>query len=204
VVFGGSGGYGIVVDGTSAFANLVTLENTQVSNDSVDIELLSNPQVNLINSKYTTTNYALNSANFVIKNLSSAGSGLQFLQTNNSRNGISVTLKNGAGTSASSSIAAQSTDISGTITITTGSAPSASDTVCLVNIQFPNSQTTSFTNGGVIQLQAANAAAASLSGTAQVFPADALVAKPGFYILTNSTALQPSTAYKWSYLFSGN
>jgi hypothetical protein len=102
----------------------------------------------------------------------------------------------GAGTSPTVSISGDQR--SGTITVTTGTSPTAGATVASITYAnaFPFS-------AGVVTLSPVEANAAALSGTAAVYVDNAQGSTTKFAIKVGSTALAASTTYKWSYHIDG-
>ncbi|HET6215864.1 MAG TPA: hypothetical protein VFE27_02525, partial [Acidobacteriaceae bacterium] len=97
----------------------------------------------------------------------------------------------GAGTSPTISLNAQSSDVSGYISITPGASPAASSTVATLTFG------TAYSTLAKCNLWAANAAAKQLSGAADVFiPVPSTTA---FTINSDTTPLVASTLYTWGY-----
>jgi len=97
----------------------------------------------------------------------------------------------GAGTSPTLSLNANSNDLSGYLSVTTGSAPAASATVATLTFG------TTYSTLAKCLLSPANAAAAGLSGAANVYIP--VGSASSFSIASNSTALAASTLYTWGY-----
>ncbi len=97
----------------------------------------------------------------------------------------------GAGSSPSLTLNSNSNDLSGYVSVTTGSAPAAGATVATVTFG------TAYATLAKCMLTPANAAAAALSGTANVYiPVGSNTA---LSIASGSTALAASTLYTWGY-----
>jgi hypothetical protein len=97
----------------------------------------------------------------------------------------------GGGTGATIALDAQSSDVSGYVSVTPGSSPAASSVV--VTLAFGNAYSTH----AKCMLTAANSAAALLSGATQVYvPVPTTTA---FQINSGTTALAASTLYTWGY-----
>lgn len=113
-----------------------------------------------------------------------------------SGNAPTIAAWTGAGTTPTVRIAG--TDVRGTITVTTGSKPSASAVVATVtfNVTYGNAP-------GVIILQPSNEAAAVLSGAATVFENKANRSATAFVIRVGSMPLAGTTTYLWDYLVMG-
>lgn len=108
----------------------------------------------------------------------------------------SIAAGTGAGTTPTVSISGS--DQSGTITVTTGSTPSASATVATITfgVSFVS------TPRSVI-LSAAGPNSASLSGTGSVYEDQASRTTSVFVLAVGSSALTEATTYKWSYQVFG-
>jgi hypothetical protein len=106
-------------------------------------------------------------------------------------NNAMIAAGTGAGTSPTVTLDSQASDICGTISVTTGSAPSASATVATVTFFAP------YLVAPHVILTPHNGAAAALSGATQVFGAGETTAH--FTITSGSSALAASTAYQWNY-----
>ena len=202
-LFGSSHAIGVYVTAPTN-TTILEIEGGIYGSDSVDLAIGAGTVAvtKVASPNIVTTNQTTN-ANFYIKDLSSAGSGIQSLSTINARASVTTTLKNGAGTGATCTFASQSTNISGTFTYTPGTSATASDTVALIQFLFPNSLTTSFTAGGVVTFTPINTAAKNLGGDAAIILSDALVAQRGFYILSPAVLPTPGTPLVYSYIFSG-
>jgi hypothetical protein len=97
----------------------------------------------------------------------------------------------GAGTSPTLSLNANSNDLSGYLSVTTGSSPAAGATVATLTFGTP------YATLAKCLLSPANAAAAGLSGAGNVYiPVGSATA---FTIASNSTALAAATLYTWGY-----
>jgi hypothetical protein len=97
----------------------------------------------------------------------------------------------GAGTSPTLSLNANSNDLSGYLSVTTGSSPAASATVATLTFGTP------YATLAKCLLSPANAAAAGLSGAGNVYVP--VGSASSFSIASNSTALAASTLYTWGY-----
>ncbi|MGB8538935.1 MAG: glycosyl hydrolase family 28-related protein [Acidobacteriaceae bacterium] len=97
----------------------------------------------------------------------------------------------GAGTSPTLSLNANSNDLSGYLSVTTGSAPAASATVATLTFG------TAYATLAKCGLWPANAAAAALSGAAQAYVP--VGSNTAFTINAGATALAASTLYTWGY-----
>lgn len=94
-----------------------------------------------------------------------------------------------AGTSPTVSMSTNSTDLSGRINVTTGTAPTTG-VLAVITFSF------AYSTAPFCTLTPANAATALLSGTTMVYPSTAVDA---FGITSGSVALVLSTAYSWYY-----
>lgn len=103
----------------------------------------------------------------------------------------SITAGLGAGTSPTVSLGSNSGNVAGTITVTTGTSPTASATVATVSF------TSSLPTPPVCQALPNNSSAAALSGTALVYAANESTSS--FQLVVGSTPLSGSTQYKWKY-----
>jgi Protein of unknown function (DUF1565) len=100
------------------------------------------------------------------------------------------------GTPGTPTLSAGSTDISGNVSITTGTLPSASAVVITVTFN-----KAAFTNAPFVELTPANAATALLSGATMVY----LSATTGTFVINaGATGLVAATAYSWNYHVMGN
>jgi hypothetical protein len=97
----------------------------------------------------------------------------------------------GAGTSPTLAANANSNDVSGYLTVTTGSSPTASATVATGTFG------TAYATLAKCSLWPANAAAAALTGTAAAYVP--VGSQTAFTIAVGSTALAASTLYIWGY-----
>jgi hypothetical protein len=184
--------YGIYTNFTHpTYINII---GTQIVNDSLDLFYNGNAFITLMGSKYGTDNQGAASYLYV-RDLSVLYEGAYPKST--SPTTFVSAIKNGAGTGATASISAWSSNFGGTITINTGTSPAASDTLIIVG--WPAAWVAT---GGDPIITPDNAAAASLAGSAQVW-ADTGGTFKYIYIFTNSTALLPSTTYKWHYSMTG-
>lgn len=100
----------------------------------------------------------------------------------------------GAGTSPSISLNATAHDLAGIITVIAGSTPATSSTV--ITLTFA----AGFTAAPVVLLTPANAAAAALSSTTQVF---GTAGTASFTITSGSAALTGAMTYAWNYAVIG-
>jgi hypothetical protein len=97
----------------------------------------------------------------------------------------------GAGTSPTVSLNGQSSDVSGYLSVTTGSAPAANATVATITFG------TAYSTLAKCMLWPANAAASGIVGAANVYvPVPTTTA---FLITSGTTALAASTLYTWGY-----
>jgi len=97
----------------------------------------------------------------------------------------------GAGTSPTLSLNANSNDVSGYLSVTTGSSPSAGATVATLTFG------TAYATLAKCVLAPANAAAAALTGAANVYVP--VGSNTAFSISSGTTALAASTLYTWGY-----
>jgi hypothetical protein len=88
------------------------------------------------------------------------------------------------------------TDLSGYITVTTGSSPLASATLATVTFH------TTYGAPPKVLLTPANAAAQGQSGLAAPSVYQANITTTGFPLTQGAAALQPNTTYVWSYFIS--
>lgn len=100
----------------------------------------------------------------------------------------------GAGTGPTVTIAG--TDIGGTVTVLTGSSPTASGIIVTVTYA-----ASAYPTGSYPVLYPANASAASLTGTSQITASGTTTT---FVITAGSAALAASTTYVWNYQIIGN
>jgi hypothetical protein len=103
---------------------------------------------------------------------------------------LSIAASTGAGTSPSS-ISVVGTDMSGVVTLTTGTSPSINAVLATITYN------TAFSTAPVVVITPANAASASLVAAQAVW---VNIATGNFTINTNTTALNASTIYKWNYV----
>ena len=108
--------------------------------------------------------------------------------------GTGDTIAAGAGAGGSPTIAIAGPPGDGTITLTTGTLPSAASTVATITygVTFPT--------GSVVLLTPASNNAAGLSGVTMVF---AVGATTNFTITSGGTGLTPATQYIWNYHIAG-
>jgi Pectate lyase superfamily protein len=97
----------------------------------------------------------------------------------------------GAGTSPTLSLNANSNDLSGYVSVTTGSSPATNSTVATLTFG------TAYSTLAKCLLSPANAAAATLTGAGNVYVP--LGTNTAFSISSGATALAPSTLYTWGY-----
>jgi hypothetical protein len=107
----------------------------------------------------------------------------------------------GAGTGPTIVMSTGSSDTRGLISVTTGTAPAGSNAF-IVAVNFANALGTNL-NGALCLLTPANAAAAALSGTTQVFTTVNSNSGTQFSIISGSAALTASTQYAWNYFMVG-
>ena len=103
---------------------------------------------------------------------------------------LSIAASTGAGTSPSA-ISVTGTDMSGVITLTTGSSPSINAILATITYN------TAYSTAPVVVITPANAATASLVSAQAVW---VNIGAANFTINTNATALTASTIYKWNYV----
>ena len=103
---------------------------------------------------------------------------------------LSITASTGAGTSPSA-VSVTGTDMSGVVSLTTGTSPSVNAVLATITYN------TAFSTAPVVVITPANAATASLAATQAVW---VNITTTGFTINTNATAVVSSTAYKWNYV----
>lgn len=106
----------------------------------------------------------------------------------------------GAGTTPSVGLNSDSSDTRGLISITTGTTPAVSSTICTITWS-----TTYTTKRPIIILTPATATAAALSGNASIFvpPQGGPGPYTTFTLQSGSTALTASTLYQWNYVVIG-
>ena len=103
----------------------------------------------------------------------------------------SIAAGTGAGTGPTLALNANSNDLSGYVSVTTGSSPAASATVATLTFG------TAYATLAKCGLWPANAAASAITGTSQVYiPVGSNTA---FTIASGTTALAPATLYTWGY-----
>lgn len=100
----------------------------------------------------------------------------------------------GAGTSPTIGISSTATDLTGYISVTTGTTPVAGGVVVQVNLHVP------FANQPKCFTWPANGAAASLTGTSVPYIQDGSVQDNSFQLQSGSTALIAATLYEWGYM----
>ena len=103
---------------------------------------------------------------------------------------LSITASTGAGTTPSA-ISVAGTDMSGVVTLTTGTSPSMNAILATITYN------SAFATAPVVVITPANAATASLTNAQAVWVS---IATGNFAINTNATALNASTIYKWNYV----
>ena len=102
----------------------------------------------------------------------------------------SIAASTGAGTSPTG-ITVAGTDMSGVVTITTGTSPSINSILATVTYN------SAYSSSPVVVITPANAATASLAAAQAVW---VNIGTSNFTINTNATALNASTTYKWNYV----
>lgn len=196
VLINGSASIGLNSNPSISLQNIL-LDGTYIKNDSLDVYTTGYTRITELNGgTYGTDNNSAGTRWFFAKNISYNGTTDHLIS---SATGTTVLLKNGAGSGATISLSSGSTDVSGIITITTGSSPLPSDTLCYI----VQSSSQWVTTGIVTILSPANTAAKSLAGDAQVWAPGNSSSPYYSYILTGTDALLPSTTYKWAYINSG-
>jgi len=103
---------------------------------------------------------------------------------------LSIAASTGAGTSPSG-LTVTGTDMSGIVSLTTGSSPSVNSVLATITYN------TAYTTAPIVVITPANAATASLTAGQAVWID---ISTTGFTINTNATAVVSSTAYKWNYV----
>ena len=103
-------------------------------------------------------------------------------------------ISGGTGAGTSPTVSVSGTDIGGNISITTGTSPATSATVATITYNVAWTSTPS-----TVVLTPANAAAAALTGNANVYVDVASNTSSVFVIKVGSTALAASTSYKFFY-----
>jgi hypothetical protein len=160
----------LFADGASnSGMNIGTLGNT-----SVVIGTNNTPQVTVAGSGYTTfagTTYlqAIEGPSFSLTHVTGTGAGTSGFTTGQTGN-----------------------DMAMRITVNTGTGTAGSASIMQISFQH------TFTAAPTIILTPANAAAAALTGTQQVYVDQGNVTTTGFDIRSGSTALATSTTYKWN------
>jgi hypothetical protein len=103
---------------------------------------------------------------------------------------LNIAASIGAGTSPSG-LTVTGTDMSGIVSLTTGSSPSVNSVLATITFN------TAYTTAPIVVITPANAATASLTAGQAVWID---ISTTGFTINTNATAVVSSTAYKWNYV----
>ena len=103
---------------------------------------------------------------------------------------LNIAASIGAGTSPSG-LTVTGTDMSGIVSLTTGSSPSVNSVLATITYN------TAYTTAPIVVITPANAATASLTAGQAVWID---ISTTGFTINTNATAVVSSTAYKWNYV----
>ena len=103
---------------------------------------------------------------------------------------LSIAASSGAGTTPSA-ISVTGTDMSGVVTLTTGSSPSVNAVLATITYN------TAFSTAPVVVITPANAATASLTNAQAVW---INIGATNFSINTNTTAVNAATIYKWNYV----
>ena len=103
---------------------------------------------------------------------------------------LSIAASTGAGTTPTG-VAVTGTDMSGFITLTTGTAPTINAVLATITYN------TAYATAPIVVITPANAATASLIAAQAVW---INIGTSNFTINTNATALTASTAYKWNYV----
>ncbi len=103
------------------------------------------------------------------------------------------TIAAGTGAGTSPTISITGNDEAGYISLTTGTAPTASATIFTVTLH------NACTTGAIAEIKSANAAAAGLSGTTHEYMSNPPAAGT-WGAVSNTTGLTASTAYVWNYL----
>lgn len=105
-------------------------------------------------------------------------------------NGGTISFTAGAGAGTGPTVLGSGTDLSGAIVVITGTLPTASAVIGTLNF------VTAYTANTVVQLTAANANSALLSGVTGVFVTGATT---NFTLNSGPTGLTPATTYLWYY-----
>lgn len=105
------------------------------------------------------------------------------------------TITAGAGAGTGPSVSVVGNDLSGDITVTTGTLPTAGAVVVTLNY------VSAFPNNSFPLIYPANAATALLSGVTMVYSSGTTTA---MQINAGTTALTPATTYLWHYMVTGN
>ncbi|MEY4381324.1 MAG: hypothetical protein RJA92_704, partial [Bacteroidota bacterium] len=103
---------------------------------------------------------------------------------------LSIAASLGAGTSPSG-LTVTGTDMSGIVSLTTGSSPSVNSVLATITYN------TAYATAPIVVITPANAATASLTAGQAVWVD---ISTTGFTINTNTSAVGSSTAYKWNYV----
>lgn len=103
------------------------------------------------------------------------------------------TIATGASAGSSPTASVTGTDLSGTITVTTGTSPTANGTIATLTYNRP------FSVAPRVVLTPANAAANALSGGKKVYVPQASVTTSACPLAVGATALDASTQYVWNY-----
>ena len=102
----------------------------------------------------------------------------------------------GAGTGPTVTLGANSSDLAGSISVTTGTIPTLS--AVIVTLTYAAG---AFPHGSIVILTAGNSATAGLNSTGMVFPTGSSTT---FTITAGTVALAAATTYVWNYLVVGN
>ena len=100
------------------------------------------------------------------------------------------TIDVGSGAGTSPTISLNGTDIAGMITLTSGTLPTLSATICTITF------TNAFSSAPYMIISPANAAASLLSGVSMIIPG---VTTTVATVTAGTTALAALTVYKWVY-----
>jgi hypothetical protein len=103
---------------------------------------------------------------------------------------LSIAASTGAGTSPSA-LSVSGTDMSGVVTLTTGTSPTINAILATITYN------SAFSTAPVVVITPANAATASLAAAQAVWVS---ISTGNFAINTNATAINASTIYKWNYV----
>jgi hypothetical protein len=132
----------------------------------------------------------------VFMTFNSSGISLTNIQTNViSGNSSTPTIAAGTGAGTSPTVSVTGTELSGVISITTGTTPTGSAVIATITVPvaLPG------TSNGII-ITPANAATANLAVTAIPY---AIMASTTTFTLNSTGALTGSTAYKWNFILIG-